>query len=178
MSKKRILSVICILLMSVLIIMGAGKVTRESKDYAEEFINDFYTITDYETYSYARHNPYANVYTSERLARESYGEYFTEKGMDEFIADGVYSIFEEMVYSMNRTSTLKNVTLKKTHSNNTLREFTYDFTAEVSVTDTEGHSEIVQQHGMITVSLKNDAKITSFKVIDTSSVIRAVSCLY
>jgi len=176
MSKKRIISAICILLMSVLIIMGAGKVSRESKGYAEEFINDFYTITDYETYSYARQNPYANVYTAERLARENYGEYFTEDGMDEFISDGVQEIFEEMVYSMNCTSELESVTLEKSFSDNNKRIYTYDFTAEVSVTDDQGSSSRVQQHGVITVNMKGDAKISSFKVIDTMSVINAVSC--
>lgn len=178
MSKKRIISAIGILLASVLVIMGAGKLSRESKDYAAEFIEEFYTITDYETYSYARANPYANVYTADRLARENYSSYFTEEGMDEFISDGVQQIFEEMVYSMNCTSRIGEITLEKVSSDTSERSYTYDFDVTVIVTDTNGNDNNVEQHGTVSVSKKNEMKITSFKVIDSMSVIRAVSSMY
>ncbi len=176
MSKKRIISAICILLASVLIIMGAGKLSRDSKKCAENFIEDFYTVTDYETYSFARQNPYSNVYTTERLARDSYGEYFTVNGLEEFISDNVHEFFLEMVHSMNCTSSLRKLTLTKSQESSS-REFVYEFEAIVKVVDSEGCENKITQHGTIIVNSK-DMKISSFKVMDSSSAIEAVSKMY
>ncbi len=177
MSKKRIITAICALFLCVLVITGAGKTSRDSVKCAENFIDDFYTITGYETYSFARQNPYSNEFTSERLARESYGEYFTEEGLEEFISDNTKAIFEEMVYSSNCTSVLKKVTLTKDENLSSGRNYTYSYEALVDVCDSEGNKNSVEQHGTITVDGKN-MKISSFKVMDSMSVIRAVSSMY
>ncbi len=177
MSKKRIISAICILLAAVMIIMGAGKTTRDSKKCAENFIEDFYTITDYETYSFARQNPYSNEFTAQRLARENYGEYFTEDGLEEFISDNIQAIFEEMVYSGNCTSVLEKLSLTLNEELSSGRNYAYDYDAAVDVVDPEGNSDRVRQHGTIIVNTR-DMKISSFKVMDSMSVIKAVSSMY
>ena len=177
MSKKRIITAIGVLCLSLLIIMGAGKLSRDSKAYATDFIEEFYTMTDYETYSYARANPYSNEYTSDRLSRENYSDFFTEEGLEQFVSDGAWEIFETMVQSMNCTSRIEKLTLEKTDSDSSRRSYTYDFEAKVIVTDANGSDSTVTQHGTISV-LAKEMKINSFKIIDSMSVINAVSSMY
>ncbi|MBE6038080.1 MAG: hypothetical protein E7218_02600 [Anaerofustis stercorihominis] len=178
MSKKRIISIICILLVAVTVIMGAGKISRESEAFAVNFLEKYYNITDYETYNYIRSNPLSNEFTTERLSNEIYGEYFTEKGMKEFVEDGMLGLLEELSFSNSCTVALDKVSLEKVIDERDNFEIAYDYDASVVVTDAEGKSHSVSQHGRVVIDTKDELKISSFKVIDSYSVISAVSSMY
>ncbi len=94
----------------------------------------------------------------DKYVQQAYGPYFTESGLDFFIATGMGTQYQTFAYENEYELTLKDVTIKQNEDNPDL----YTFVASVGYKKS-GEENTANVKGKVTFSAKEEGKIARFE---------------
>ena len=172
MKKRKIAIAITALLLCVGIVAGFKFVPSEEQALAENFLNTFYTVSDYDLHMYLKDNPKGDEAISSNLAKQKYQSYFTEKGCAQFIGDKIYYAYEELAYDTKSTLSLNSLVIREEFNKPDEYLKGYTFTAQIAISYADGQTKTVTQEGKLQILSKNgDSKIDFISILGREQTI-------
>lgn len=168
-NKRKIYIIAFLLLFFTLITAFIVKPSKEEV-YAKEFLNQFYTISDYEIFTYLTKS--TNTTTGADSAVK-YREFFTEQGFKQFITQNVHAYYEEFAYNSKCTLAIKSVDLKQERYQpfDGSREFSFKTLIEVTYSDTNEKTTFSQEGIINVVSKMGDNKIEAIEFSEQDTIL-------
>lgn len=168
--NKKILFLLIIVLFGVFVSYVLMKPSKEER-YAQEYLKEFYNISDYELCSYLTSDSSAPSYDDNSVKSVNY---FTDEGYDQFVSCQIYDFYEEYAYENKCTLAVKSIKTnqEKYDPDEGLWKFSFIAEIELHYNETE-QIEMIEQHGMITILSDDDEKkIDSIVVANQNEIVK------
>ena len=167
--NKKLLFLAIIILVGVFVSYILLKPSKEEK-YAQEYLNEFYNISDYELCSYLTSDASSALQDESSIKSVNY---FTDEGYDQFVSCQIYDFYEEYAYKNKCTLSVKTIKTNQEKYDPDEGLWKFSFIAEIELHYNEtDQTEMIEQHGMISIlSEDGDKKIDSIVIANQNEII-------
>lgn len=167
--NRKLLFLVIIVLIGVFVSYFLSKPSKEER-YAQEYLKEFYNISDYKLYSYLTSDA-SNPLQDENSIKSV--SYFTDEGYDQFVSCQIYDFYEEYAYKNKCTLSVKSIKTNQEKYDPDEGLWKFSFFAEIQLHYNETDQiEMIEQHGMISIlSEDGEKKIDSIVIANQNEII-------
>ncbi len=167
--NKKLLFLAIIVLIGVLVSSILLKPSKEER-YAQEYLKEFYNISDYELCSYLTADKSSSSINDDSIKSINY---FTENGYDQFVSCQIYDFYEEYAYKNKCTLSVKSISTNQEKYDPDEGLWKFSFIAEIELHYSEtDQTEMIEQHGIIAILSENgEKKIDSIVIANQNEII-------